>query len=290
LSVKKYGHSRLVPIDLAFMVNHLPPQAYSKETLIQAYNWLRHQPAQVQELAKTPDVLVSLFSKAQMHGDAYLNRSHMQTFKTELKSLANMMGDFDSTAMQNEHTDEENLQKQIAQQNLGQAGSVLGQQLASMQPSHAQASSLQHLQQLQQQAQLQQQQLQKQQEQIQQQQQLQKQQEQMQQQQQLLKQQEQMQQQAQLQQQQQLQKQQEQIQQQQALQEAYIPQQIQMPPAVISQQQLQSQVQPPAVQPALDMRSISMIQEVKNQFNLSSESEALRLLISIGYQKIRTDL
>lgn len=269
------------------MVNHLPPQAYSKETLIQAYNWLRHQPVQVQELAKTPDVLVSLFSKAQMHGDAYMNRTHMQTFKTELKSLANMMGDFDSTALQNEHFEEESLQKQALQQNLGQTGTVPGQQSSLTQPS--QASSLQHLQQLQQQAQIQQQQFQKQQEQIQQQQQLQKQQEQIQQQQQLQKQQDQIQLQAQLQQ-QQLQKQQEQMQQQQAQQESYIPQQVQMPPAVISQQQLQTQVQPPTVQPALDMRSISMIQEVKNQFNLSSESEALRLLISIGYQKIRTDL
>jgi hypothetical protein len=65
---------------------------------------------------------------------------------------------------------------------------------------------------------------------------------------------------------------------------------MQMPPAVIPSAPLSSQGQGLPSQPALDMRSISMIQEVKNQFNLSSESEALRLLISVGYQKIRTDL
>lgn len=77
---------------------HLPPQAYTKETLIQAYNWLRSQPPHVQELAKSPDVLVALYSKAQMHGENYLSRTNLQGFKTELKNLAHMMGEFEESS------------------------------------------------------------------------------------------------------------------------------------------------------------------------------------------------
>lgn len=72
---------------------HLPPQAYTKETLIQAYNWLRSQPAHIQELAKSPDALVALYSKAQLHGETYLSRSNLQSFKAELKNLAQIMGE-----------------------------------------------------------------------------------------------------------------------------------------------------------------------------------------------------
>lgn len=74
---------------------HLPPQAYTKETLIQAYNWLRSQPAHVQELAKSPDALVALYSKAQIHGENYLSRTNLQGFKAELKNLAHMMGELE---------------------------------------------------------------------------------------------------------------------------------------------------------------------------------------------------
>lgn len=73
----------------------LPPQAYTKETLIQAYNWLRSQPANVQELAKSPDALVALYTRAQMHGDNSLSRMNLQGFKSELKNLATMMGELE---------------------------------------------------------------------------------------------------------------------------------------------------------------------------------------------------
>lgn len=75
----------------------LPPQAYTKETLIQAYNWLRSQPPHIQELAKSPDTLVALYTKTLIHGENYLNRSNIQGFKTELKNLAQMMGELTET-------------------------------------------------------------------------------------------------------------------------------------------------------------------------------------------------
>jgi len=50
----------------------LPPQAYTREMLMQAYQWLRVQPESIKEMAVTPDALVSLFLKAKRSGDSSL--------------------------------------------------------------------------------------------------------------------------------------------------------------------------------------------------------------------------
>lgn len=106
----------------------LPPQAYTKETLLKAYNWLQSQSDQVKELATTPDQLVSLFLKStrlgqdslQRYTNSNLNastssavpsngnqnghqnevsdRPSLQSFKSELKNLAGMMGDLEKPA------------------------------------------------------------------------------------------------------------------------------------------------------------------------------------------------
>lgn len=77
-------------------MNPLPPQAYTKDTLTKAYMWLVHQSDAIKELATTPDILVSLFLKAQRNGDEALETPSIQNFKKELKSLAGMMGELDS--------------------------------------------------------------------------------------------------------------------------------------------------------------------------------------------------
>lgn len=77
-------------------VNPLPPQAYTKDTLQKAYTWLLSQSSSVKELAQDQNMLVSLYLKAQRNGDAALETPSIQNFKQELKSLANMMGDFQS--------------------------------------------------------------------------------------------------------------------------------------------------------------------------------------------------
>ena len=89
----------------------LPPQAYTKETLLKAYNWLQNQSDQVKELATTPDQLVSLYLKSTRLGQDSLqryttqtpqttnsssqqadaDRPSLQSFKSELKNLAGMM-------------------------------------------------------------------------------------------------------------------------------------------------------------------------------------------------------
>jgi hypothetical protein len=76
-------------------MNPLPPQAYTKETLLKAYQWMQAQPPAIREMAQTPDILVSLFLKASRDGDQSLDRPSIQNFKTELKNLAGMMGELD---------------------------------------------------------------------------------------------------------------------------------------------------------------------------------------------------
>ena len=76
-------------------MNPLPPQAYTKETLVKAYQWLQQQNAHIKEIATGPDILVSLFLKAKLQGEDALERPSIQNFKMELRNLAGMMGEFE---------------------------------------------------------------------------------------------------------------------------------------------------------------------------------------------------
>lgn len=76
-------------------MNPLPPQAYTKDILVQAYAWLQNQSESVKEIATTPDVLVGLYLKAKMQGADFFERPSIQNFKNELKSLAGMIGEFE---------------------------------------------------------------------------------------------------------------------------------------------------------------------------------------------------
>lgn len=77
-------------------MNPLPPQAYTKDTLVKAYSWLNTQGPSIKEMATTPDILVSLYLKATRDGDSSLDRPSIQNFKNELKSLAGLMGQLDN--------------------------------------------------------------------------------------------------------------------------------------------------------------------------------------------------
>lgn len=79
-------------------MNPLPPQAYTKDIMLKAYQWLMVQNASIKEMATTPDILVSLYLKATRDGDHALERPSIQNFKNELKSLAGMMGELDRPA------------------------------------------------------------------------------------------------------------------------------------------------------------------------------------------------
>lgn len=76
-------------------MNPIPPQAYTKDSLLKAYAWLQNQDPSLKEMATTPDILVSLYLKATRDGDSALDRPSIQNFKHELKQLAGLMGEFD---------------------------------------------------------------------------------------------------------------------------------------------------------------------------------------------------
>jgi hypothetical protein len=78
-------------------LNPLPPQAYTKDILLKAYQWLMSQNSNIKEIATTPDSLVSLYLKAIRDGDSSLDRPSIQNFKNELRSLAGMMGELDKS-------------------------------------------------------------------------------------------------------------------------------------------------------------------------------------------------
>lgn len=75
-------------------MNPLPPQAYTKDTLVKAFQWIQLQGPDIKGLASTPDVLVSLYLKAKLQGEAVLERPSIQNFKNELKNLAGQLGEF----------------------------------------------------------------------------------------------------------------------------------------------------------------------------------------------------
>jgi hypothetical protein len=77
-------------------MNPLAPQAYTQETLRQAYSWIMSQPDHLKEMATTPEILISLYSKYRSQGIDSLDRPSIQNFKNELKSLAGMMGELNS--------------------------------------------------------------------------------------------------------------------------------------------------------------------------------------------------
>lgn len=171
-------------------MNPLPPQAYTKDTLLKAYAWLMTQGPSIKEMATTPDILVSLYLKATRDGDSALDRPSIQNFKSELKNLAGLMGQLDNKT----------------------AATPASASAASQQTQPAAApQAYQH--------------------------------------------------------------------------QAPRPQQVPMPSAPVfaaSQGFLGAS--------ELDTASQAMIREVKNDFNLSSETEALRMLIKIGYSRCKTIL
>lgn len=78
-------------------IHPLPPQAYTKDTLIKAFDWLQSQDESIKQIATSPDVLVSLYMKAQMQGEDALHRPSIKNFKSDLKQLANMMGQWEES-------------------------------------------------------------------------------------------------------------------------------------------------------------------------------------------------
>lgn len=73
----------------------LPPQAYTREVLAHAFNWLQGQNDAVKTLAQTPDTLVSLYLQAKRKGDLTFDESiPSESFRSQLKTLATDLQQF----------------------------------------------------------------------------------------------------------------------------------------------------------------------------------------------------
>lgn len=76
----------------------LPPQAYTREVLTSAFNWLQTQPESVRKLATTPDALVGLYTRAKRFGASSLEADAPvsgQNFMSDLKNLAEGLKQFE---------------------------------------------------------------------------------------------------------------------------------------------------------------------------------------------------
>lgn len=207
-------------------MNPLPPQAYTKDILLKAYQWLMGQNTSLKEMATTPDILVSLYLKATRDGDHALDRPSIQNFKNELRTLAGMMGELDRPAQQGQkaapsfhaqsaQAPSQGLTSQSASNSASNSTSLPNPSATSSSSPTLSASSPLHL----------------------------------------------------------------------GTRPA--PQNTTNPAP-----SLQNQWQPAVadVFQAMDPGTLSMIHEVKENFNLSSELEALRMLVKIGYTRAKTML
>jgi hypothetical protein len=80
-------------------INQLPPQAYTREMLSEAFTWLHKQPSGIRELATNADSLVSLYLQSRRRPISSLNQElqppSAEAFKQDLKNLAQGMKQFD---------------------------------------------------------------------------------------------------------------------------------------------------------------------------------------------------
>jgi hypothetical protein len=92
---------------------HLPPQAYTRDVLAAAYEWLRSQPQSIRELATSSDNLVSLYMQSrrrpgslsqmtnaeltslQTPANPVMNTASAEAFKKDLRSLAEGLKQFE---------------------------------------------------------------------------------------------------------------------------------------------------------------------------------------------------
>lgn len=77
----------------------LPPQAYTRDTLVKAIEWLTSQPPNVKERATTADAIVSFYLQASRKASA-LQEAPLsgEAFKADLKTLAEDLKLFEDTS------------------------------------------------------------------------------------------------------------------------------------------------------------------------------------------------
>lgn len=78
------------------LLTSVPPQAYTRDTLVKALEWISDQPPAVREKAKSADLLVSYYLQARRQSAADLEAPISgEAFKADLKHLAEDLKQFE---------------------------------------------------------------------------------------------------------------------------------------------------------------------------------------------------
>lgn len=208
-------------------ISNFPPQAYTRDMLASAYEWLRHQPPSTRELAQDSDSLVALYLQSRRRGASHPSQSQpsvgsssVESFKQELKTLTEGLKQFETPGSVSQSTLPMATQTHAHTSALPQQTAVAAQvQPPVSQEAHVATAA--HIQ-----APL-------------------------------------------------------------RTTKVNVGTQSQAPSApVIDASTLQS-TSSGSISVNLDARSLEVIHAVKNRLNLSSDSETLRMIIALGYDKIR---
>ncbi len=82
-------------------INNLPPQAYTRETVAEAFEWMKSQSPSTRDLAKDANTLVSLYLNAKRHKRIKnMQPGDSAEFQNELKSLAKGIKQFNQDSEQ----------------------------------------------------------------------------------------------------------------------------------------------------------------------------------------------
>ncbi len=76
---------------------NLPPQAYTREVVANAYNWLQAQPEHIRRMAQNTDTLVALYLRAKRNSDNPQfdePAASVENFRSQLKNLATEIQQF----------------------------------------------------------------------------------------------------------------------------------------------------------------------------------------------------
>jgi hypothetical protein len=76
---------------------NIPPQAYTRDTLVKAIEWISHQPVAVRERANSADLIVSFYLQARRRMTAAQLEAPVsgENFKQDLKHLAQGLKQFE---------------------------------------------------------------------------------------------------------------------------------------------------------------------------------------------------
>lgn len=82
------------------MIHSLPPQAYTRDVLVKAIDWVATQAPSVRERAMTADALVSLYLQARRRTSEWEHEAPVsgENFKSDLKHLAQDLKQFEESS------------------------------------------------------------------------------------------------------------------------------------------------------------------------------------------------